>query len=60
MCVNVNRVTRGRRGVRIEVFTVILMVIEAGDSIGAGILAVLEALLRIGQKMEISGYLTLG
>lgn len=39
MSVNVSRAAQVRTGVRIEVFTVIWMVIEAAVSIGAGILA---------------------
>jgi divalent metal cation (Fe/Co/Zn/Cd) transporter len=39
MSVNMSRATEVRSGVRIEVFTVIWMVIEAVVSIGAGILA---------------------
>jgi len=39
MSVNVSRAAQVRRGVRIEVFTVIWMVIEAVVSIGAGIIA---------------------
>ncbi len=39
MSIQANRVTEVRRGVHIEIFTVLWMVVEAAVSIGAGVLA---------------------
>jgi divalent metal cation (Fe/Co/Zn/Cd) transporter len=48
MSIDVGRAVQVRRGVRIEVFTVIWMVIEAVVSIGAGILAGSALLIAFG------------
>jgi divalent metal cation (Fe/Co/Zn/Cd) transporter len=48
MSVQANRAIQVRTGVRIEIFTVIWMVVEAAVSIGAGILAGSALLIAFG------------
>src|SRR5215467_2716345 len=63
MGVNVSRAAQVRRGVRIEAFTIIWMVIEAVVSIGAGILAGSALLTAFGLDSVIelfSGAILLG
>jgi divalent metal cation (Fe/Co/Zn/Cd) transporter len=48
MSVQANRAAEIRAGVRVEVFTVVWMVVEAGVSIGAGVLAHSALLIAFG------------